>query len=289
MRVVVTGAAGRLGRHVCDALVEMGMDVIGADRQYVRDTDWPIRMIDLLDEMAVYPLVEGADAVVHLGNHPHMGAGAPARVYLENVQMNYNVFTAAHAVGASRIIFSSSIQTFASEHRGSDTDVPSRLPYLPLDGDIPADPANVYGLSKANAEQMLRMMVEHQNLPSAVAIRFPYLATRERFESGRLPRDMANRWLSRIRTDEGFTLLQLPDAAQLIGRILQSDLPGYRCYLPASPMLMVDISIREAIETYYPDVPVRQPLDDADCLVDNSRITEETGWTPAPVPTADVE
>ena len=80
MRVLVTGAAGRLGSHTCHHLVAQGHDVVAADSQYRRDLPVPLRMVDLLDRTAAYGLVEGCQAVVHLANHPDMGRVSPPSV-----------------------------------------------------------------------------------------------------------------------------------------------------------------------------------------------------------------
>src|SRR5688500_8155792 len=96
MRVLVTGAAGKLGVATVRALVRAGFEVSATDQRFNGELGVPFRMADLREEHALYPLLEGMDALVHLGNHPNRFAGpSPQRILAENTAMNANAFTAA--------------------------------------------------------------------------------------------------------------------------------------------------------------------------------------------------
>lgn len=69
MRVLLTGAAGCLGAETCHRLSAAGHDVVAADHVFRGDLPVKLRVADLLDRHAVYPLLEGCEAVVHLANH----------------------------------------------------------------------------------------------------------------------------------------------------------------------------------------------------------------------------
>ena len=102
MRTLVTGAAGKLGSQVVAALVRAGHEVRATDSRFRADLSVPLRPANLLDEHALYPLLEGCDALVHLGNHPNHFAGpSPQRLLAENTSMNANAFFAAIDSGAS--------------------------------------------------------------------------------------------------------------------------------------------------------------------------------------------
>ena len=155
MKVLVTGAAGNLGSAVCRILTEAGMNVVAADCMHSTDLPVELNVVDLLDFADLYPLLDGCRAAVHLANHLRLRSRRPLQVlYGENASMNMNVFQAAAEVGVEQILYSSSVQAIAGTREGPEgVGQPSGLPYLPLDGDVPARPGNAYALSNQAGEQ----------------------------------------------------------------------------------------------------------------------------------------
>src|SRR5260221_6283421 len=89
MKVLVTGATGRLGSVVCKELLQRGHDVLATDLRLAAALAVPLKLADLRAPEAVYPLLEGREAVVHLGNISSLGAGPSPQVVLsDNVSMN---------------------------------------------------------------------------------------------------------------------------------------------------------------------------------------------------------
>lgn len=74
MKVLVTGAAGFIGSHIVDALVEAGCDVVGVDcllpaahstvPEYLNPAAKVFRA-DLSDSIALRPILAGIEAVSH--------------------------------------------------------------------------------------------------------------------------------------------------------------------------------------------------------------------------------
>jgi nucleoside-diphosphate-sugar epimerase len=54
MKVLVTGASGRLGRRVIEHLHQAGHEPVGVDRRFSHRVECRFEMVDLLDWMAVY-------------------------------------------------------------------------------------------------------------------------------------------------------------------------------------------------------------------------------------------
>jgi nucleoside-diphosphate-sugar epimerase len=272
MKVTVTGAAGRLGIHVCCTLVKAGYSVRATDKKERHRRMLRLEVADLLDLDACYRLVTGAGAVVHLANYSDMVISDETWLFNENVAMNMNVFHAALSSGVSQVIFASSIQVLGG-HGLASGDTSDAVPYLPLDGDAPANPRNAYALSKKVGEILLEY-VSRQSQISCVAIRYPWLVEQTRHA---LPRK------TRARSShlEGvFSYLSYTDAASLVLAILRNPLPGFRIYLPAHPEPRRTESPADLIREYYPGVPLRRPLEEIESLVDISRIQNETGWSP---------
>lgn len=280
MKVLVTGAAGFLGTETCRALHSSGVDFRATDVRVNGQMPWKLSVTNLLNREACYGLIDGCDVVVHLGNHPNERSSDAQHVFGENCTMNGNIFQAAMELGVRKIIYASSIQAMVGLRTVADADtVRSRLAYVPTDGDMPARPGNHYSCSKAAAEQFLKSMVEYRQFPSAVAIRLPGMFTATWFGHFRRNNSGGRIW-SGANVDEGFAWLSFADAARLVAAVVQADLPGYRCYQPAHPAPSIDLTPREIIMRFFQGVPLKKPIDQITSIVDISRITAETGWTP---------
>ena len=80
MRILVTGAAGFVGYHVCEALLGRGVDVLGIDDcnayydvrlkqarlERLQRKNFAFEPLDIADHAAVLRLGDGLDAVIHL-------------------------------------------------------------------------------------------------------------------------------------------------------------------------------------------------------------------------------
>ncbi len=278
MRVLVTGAAGRLGSEVVKVLWDAGLEVRALDIQYRGDLPVPVQMADLREHLSVYGHLDGCQALVHLGNHPHAyAAPSPQQLYRENVAMNMHAFQAAVDVGAKKLIYASSVQAICGTRSGEEDKArPSCLPYLPLDGDVPACPGNAYALSKEAGERQLRYFARLEPELSCTSIRFPFLMRRQWMQYVRSSRQM--RHLGNL--DEGFSYLWTGDAASLVLAVLERQPPGYHQLFPAAPEPYLGMPIPEIVQQYYPDVPCKVPPERMESLVDITGLKEALGWEP---------
>lgn len=155
-RLVLTGAAGRLGSYLREPLSKLADELVSSDLTETLGKLYPneryIRA-DLADKAAIHDLLEGADMVVHFGA---IGDEAPFEAILgPNIIGAYNVWEGAYNQGVKRIVYASSIHAVGmyprAEHIG--TDVPHR-------------PDTFYGLAKCFAEDLGRMYWEKRGLES---------------------------------------------------------------------------------------------------------------------------
>ena len=149
-RVLVTGASGRVGRHVVDALAGR-CEVTALDlAPPVQD----VRFIegDVLDLERVRASMAGQDAVIHLAA---IDAGVPAEpeaYFGVNVMGTWNTVQAAREAGIRKVVLASSVSaTGIGEMR---PDFPPE--YLPIDEAHPMKPAHAYGASKLVVEDIAR-------------------------------------------------------------------------------------------------------------------------------------
>lgn len=277
LKVLVTGATGKLGQAVCSALLARGLTVRATDLRHARDFPIAVELGDLKDEHFVYRVMEGCQAVVHLGNHPNAGVGlSPQRLLTENVAMNANVFHAALDLRLKTIVFASSVQATIRRDQGAPG--APRIPYLPLDSELPASPGmNTYGQSKEFAERMLRLAVLANSELSATAIRFPMLVTEW----------LHQRFAQRSATPAGLldfeectAHLYMEDAAELVAKVLEKQLPGYHQYFPALMMDLDGYPLPELVRERYPDAELRRPLGALETLIDIGSIQRAMDWSP---------
>lgn len=273
MKVLLTGASGVIGSVTAQALHDAGHELRLTDQSFRKDLPGRVDVVSLLDREACYRLCEGMEAIVHLGNIPNPGRGNPQAVFATNATININVFQAAQECGVQEIIFASSVQACFGTHP-STSGVRRGPDYLPIDSDHPARAGNTYGLSKVVGEEQLRFYHQGGEFRALTAVRFPYIESRGASRQVIASYKTYGEW-------EAFAWLRVGDAASLMVAILQARLSGFRIYLPAAHSPVNDRSVQELIREYYPGVPLKKPIEEMNSLVDTSRITAETGWTPS--------
>ena len=147
MKVLVTGGNGFLGRHVCRALRDGGLEVRamcqpGTSTEGMEDLGELVEA-DLLDPEDLAVALEGCDAVVHLAALVSEW-GRYAWYHRVNVMGTRSLADAASASGATRFVFVSSLAV----HGVGDFDGANE--------EAPRDPAgNPYARSKIEAEDLL--------------------------------------------------------------------------------------------------------------------------------------
>ena len=153
-KLVLTGAAGRLGSYLREPLSKLADEFVSTDiaesvgTLYNNET---YIKADLADAAAIHALLEGADMVVHFGA---MGDEAPFEQILgPNIVGAYNIWEAAHQQGLKRVVYASSIHAVGM-HAKQD--------FIGIDA--PHRPDTFYGLAKCFAEDLGRMYWDKRGL-----------------------------------------------------------------------------------------------------------------------------
>lgn len=200
-RVVLTGAAGRIGQAVLAHLADR-WDLRPTDREGAGDADAGTTGIDVLDVSdldACRAAFAGADAVVHLAANPSPDATFD-ELLAPNLVGPYAVARAAAEAGVRRLVLASSLHAVSA----TPPQVQRRT------GDRPR-PANLYGASKAWSEAV-GAMTGATTATSVVALRIGYFhLDRPRSDGDPLERTA---WLSGR------------DAAELVRAAVEAELPA---------------------------------------------------------------
>jgi uronate dehydrogenase len=145
-RVLVTGGAGNVGSALRAVWPRGGESVVFTDIRPVP----PIRpgenfvAADLSDRAAVDRLVEGVDAIVHMGGISKERGWDEIRS--GNIEGTYNLYEAARKAGVRRVIAASSLHVTGS-HGVDEILTPDTAPR----------PSTLYGVSKAFGEALARL------------------------------------------------------------------------------------------------------------------------------------
>ena len=148
-RLLVTGAAGKLGRWLRPRLTKRFGALRSTDVAEFEPVDRSeeTSVVDLADRAAVEKLVEGTWGIVHFGG---ISREHSFEALLEsNFRGTYNVFDAARRHDVERIVFAS------SAHATGFTPVPERI-----GADAPHRPDTLYGVSKCFGENLARYHVD---------------------------------------------------------------------------------------------------------------------------------
>ena len=139
-RVLVTGATGFIGRHLCDHLLDCGFFVRALVRKGSSNLIKPAMNLeqfvgDLLDAEILEQACKDMDIIVHLAALAHVSSSTQEQLQKINVQGTKLLLAAAHKHKVQRFIFMSSV--------------------LAAKTDAQECPATAYGRAKLTAENWL--------------------------------------------------------------------------------------------------------------------------------------
>ncbi|WP_029075640.1 NAD-dependent epimerase/dehydratase family protein [Kaistia adipata] len=173
--VLVTGAAGLLGRYIVRELVANGYCVRGFDRRQGEDeAEWHVGDVTNADDVA--KAVDGVDLVIHAAARANIWQGTGEEILTTNVLGTWNVFEAARKNGVPRVVFCSSDSVIGYTVREGAMAPPR---YMPVDLAHPLQATDPYALSKVMGEDIARAAV-HWGLQT-VAIRTVFVAYPEMY------------------------------------------------------------------------------------------------------------
>lgn len=172
MKVLVTGAAGFLGSHICEELLVTpwrgDIEVFGIDNLSGGDIDnVPVQMLDegtfVVADCCEYSdmlqYTADVDVVIHCAANPHEGLSvfSPLHITRNIFDASVSVMSAAIANKVKRFVFCSSMARYGEQ----------QPPFVESMTPAPVDP---YGISKVAAEDVLKTLCKVHGMEWNIAV-----------------------------------------------------------------------------------------------------------------------
>jgi len=175
-KVWVTGCAGFLGSHLCDALLAAGHEVGGNDNLSGGDranipsgVDW--RPADCNQRDYLASVLKGYTHLVHCAAAPYEGLSffSPEYITRNIVGASVSVFSAAIGAGVGRIVYCSSMARYGN----------GQPPFTESQSTSPADP---YGIGKLAGEAILRNLCNTHDVEYVIAVPGNIIGPRQAYD-----------------------------------------------------------------------------------------------------------
>ena len=162
MTVLVTGSAGHLGEALVRTLQQSGTGVIGLDQ---KASPYTARVGSIVDRAFVQTAMRGVGAVVHTAtlHKPHVDTHSRQAFVDTNITGTLNLLEEAMRVGVRAFVFSSTTSVFGRALR-PDADQPAAW----ITEEVRPVPRNIYGVTKAAAEDVCELFHRDHGLPCLV-------------------------------------------------------------------------------------------------------------------------
>ena len=270
--IVVTGAAGRLGRRVVQLLADQNREVLATDQVHADDLPAEFVRCELGDAKAVHDILEGAEAVVHMGAIPGPSRAEPRVIFENNVAADFNVMMSAAELGLRRVVFSSSAFGMGWAHDGNAF-VPL---YLPLDEEHPMMPFEPYGLTKQVGEDIGRMIARNSET-TVVSLRFTNVPLPEVQEEFPWPAPTPENPLTLVM----WGYADARDVAQAHVLALDAEIEEYEAFMLAQPSSrFVEPTIDIVRNNFGDRVEIREGLSGTASVISTEKVQRVLGWRP---------
>jgi UDP-glucose 4-epimerase len=162
MKVLVTGSAGHLGEALVRTFREMNYEVVSID---ILATPYTTHTGTITDRDLVKQCMQGVQQVFHTAtlHKPHVVTHSPQQFIDTNITGTLNLLQEAVAAKVEAFIFTSTTSVF-----GDALVPPVGAPAAWITEEVMPVPKNIYGVTKAAAENLCQLYYRNAGLPCLV-------------------------------------------------------------------------------------------------------------------------
>jgi UDP-glucose 4-epimerase len=274
MRVLVTGARGKVGKAAGAALMEAGHEVRATDLSppaFERPVEGEPEYVqaDVADAGEMFAVVRGTEAVVHAAALPEPTHNPLHVVFQNNLMGVFNALEAAIQFGVSRFVNISreTVPGFFFPERD----------FLPVDEEHPIRPQDPYATAKYFGELLMDAAVRRSDI-CCVSIRPSWVQHEGNYERNLGPqvRDAS------VLSPNFWSYIDVYDLADAIVLATESDLPGHEVFYIASPDNVGNRPFEKSVREHYGDkVEIKKPLAREDASgISIAKAQEMLGYSP---------
>jgi UDP-glucose 4-epimerase len=162
MKVLVTGSSGHLGEALVRTLRERDYDVVGVD---IIDGPFTTHVGSITDRACVRRCMSGVQAVFHAAtlHKPHVGTHSRQDFIDTNITGTLNLLEVAATTGVEAFVYTSTTSVF-----GDALVPPAGAPATWVTEELTPIPKNIYGVTKAAAEELCQLFHRNNGLACIV-------------------------------------------------------------------------------------------------------------------------
>jgi UDP-glucose 4-epimerase len=162
MRVLVTGSSGHLGEALVRVLRDLEHEVVSLD---ILSSPFTTHVGSVTDRALVRRLMNGVQVVLHAAtlHKPHVATHRPQEFIDTNLSGTLNLLEEAVMADVESFVFTSTTSVF-----GATLTPPAGAPAAWVTEAVPPIPKNIYGVTKAAAEDLCELFYRNQQLPCVV-------------------------------------------------------------------------------------------------------------------------
>ena len=181
MRILITGAAGKVGKALRKELATAGHTLRLADIAPIEKPEGESVVLDVADSAAVRRAMDGIEAVAHLAYGHCWGNNDAQNIknsFDVNVKGTYNLLWATRQAGAKRFMYTTTLSVYGRA-LNELTEITEQTP---------PSPDEIYGLTKLLGEANCKYFAEQHGV-SVVCLRLCHVCDDDDWEKSRIAKD----------------------------------------------------------------------------------------------------
>jgi UDP-glucose 4-epimerase len=276
MRILVTGARGKVGAATLDRLLRAGHELTAVDRlPPVYERAGAVRYVqaDLTDAGHAAAVIPDHDAVVHAAAIPSPVKNPAHEIFGTNLMATYHTLEAAERSGVGRFVHVSSetVPGFSYPKRYF------HARFAPIDETHPVAPQDPYALAKWFGEQLMDAAVARSDL-TAVSIRPTWVQWEGNIERNVGPIVRAG---GSDKSASFWSYVVVDDLAELLCAAVTGTMAGHEVVYAAAADNANGLPLHDLVRRHFDGGVELRPIPRPDASgISSAKADKLFGWTP---------